>query len=168
MSKEAEALPDVDLSQIEQEYNALQTQVQESQEKYMRVLAEFENFRKRVSKEQEEQARFASESVLKSLLPVLDDLDRVIDHLPLDPNNETKQLAEGVTLIRKNFLQALEKFSLRTVETAEKLFDPTQHEAIAAVESDAEPESILAVHRKGYWLGERLLRPALVTIAKGK
>jgi len=163
-----EVLPVADREQLEQECAELRQQIQDEQSKYLRALAEFDNFRKRVSKEQEEHARFAGESILKNLLPVLDDFDRILDHVPLNPDQELKQLVDGVDLVRKNLFATLEKNFLRVVETEGKLFDPTQHEAIAAIESDANPETILAVHRKGYWLGERLLRPALVTIAKGK
>ena len=168
MSNSTEALPEADQNQIQQECDELQAELQVTQEKYVRALAEFDNFRKRIAKEQEDHARFANENVLKSLLPVLDDLDRVLDHVPLQAEKELKQLADGVALMQKSFFAILEKFSLRVVETAGKTFDPTQHEAIAAVESDQPADSILAVHRKGYWLGDRLLRPALVTIAQGK
>ncbi len=138
-------------------------------DKLLRVMAEFENFKKRISKEQEEQIRYANEKLLADLLPSLDDLDRVIDHVPPDADGEAKTIAEGVELVRKNLLATLARYDLKEVGSLGEPFDPTRHEAIAAVESEAhDPNAVMAVHRKGYWLGERLLRAAMVTVAKGK
>ncbi|HPM40812.1 MAG TPA: nucleotide exchange factor GrpE, partial [bacterium] len=138
-------------------------------DKLLRVMAEFENFKKRISKEQEEQIRYANEKLLADLLPSLDDLDRVIEHVPPDADGEAKTIAEGVELVRKNLLATLARYDLKEVESLGEPFDPTRHEAIAAVESEAhDPNTVMAVHRKGYWLGERLLRAAMVTVAKGK
>jgi len=125
-------------------------------DKLLRVMAEFENFKKRISKEQEEQIRYANEKLLADLLPSLDDLDRVIEHVPPDADGEAKTIAEGVELVRKNLLATLARYDLKEVESLGEPFDPTRHEAIAAVESEAhDPNTVMAVHRKGYWLGER-------------
>lgn len=136
-------------------------------DKLLRVMAEFENFKKRIAKESDEQFKYANEKLLKELLPTLDDLDRVLDHIPPDASEESKKIAEGVEIVRKSLLGALEKFGLKEVDAYDQIFDPIKHEAIATIESDAhEPGHVASVHRKGYWLQDRLLRPAMVTVAK--
>jgi len=136
-------------------------------DKLLRVMAEFENFKKRMNKEREELVSYGNEKLLSDLLPTLDDLDRVLDHLPVDASEDVRQFVEGVELVRKSLLTTLEKYKLKEVAALGEEFDPSKHEAIAAVESDNhEPNTVMAVHRKGYWLGERLLRPAMVTVAK--
>ena len=138
-------------------------------DKLLRVMAEFENFKKRINREREEQIQYANEKLLTELLPPLDDLDRVLDHVPPDASEDVKKFVEGVELSRKTLLATLEKFGLKEVLAIGESFDPSRHEAIATIESEAhEPGNVVAVHRKGYWLGERLLRPAMVTVAKTK
>ena len=137
-------------------------------DKLLRVMAEFENFKRRISKEQEEQLKYSNEKLLADLLPSLDDMDRVLDHVPPDASAEARAIADGVELVRKSLHSALERYGLKEVAALGEPFDPARHEAMAAVDSEAhEPNSVMAVHRKGYWLGDRLLRPAMVTVAKG-
>ncbi|MFH0799101.1 MAG: nucleotide exchange factor GrpE [Pseudomonadota bacterium] len=137
-------------------------------DKLLRVMAEFENFKKRMAREREEQFKYSNEKLLTELLPALDDLDRVLDHVPPAASDETRAIAEGVDMVRKSLLSVLERFGLKEVPAAGEAFDPSRHEAIAMVESEAmEPGKVASVHRRGYWLGDRLLRPAMVTVAKG-
>ena len=136
-------------------------------DKLLRVMAEFENFKKRMTKEREELSRYSNEKLLSELLPALDDMDRVLEHVPIDPSDYVKKFAEGVELARRSLGATLEKFGLKEVAALGDKFDPAMHEAIAMVESDTrEPGTVMAVHRKGYWLFDRLLRPAMVTVAK--
>ena len=138
-------------------------------DKLLRVMAEFENYKRRMGKEQEEQLKYANEKLLAELLPSLDDLDRVLDHVAPDASEDARKIAEGVELVRKTLTAALGRFGLKEVPALGEPFDPTRHEAIAVVESDAhEPGNVMGLHRKGYWLGDRLLRPAMVTVAKAK
>lgn len=136
-------------------------------DKLLRVMAEFENFKRRVSRESEEQLKYANEKLLTEMLAPLDDLDRVHDHIPPDAAPELKTLAEGIEMAQKSLMMVLGRFGLKEIPAFGEQFDPAKHEAIAVVESDAqEPNTVIAVHRKGYWLFERLLRPAMVTVAK--
>jgi len=136
-------------------------------DKLLRVMAEFENFKRRMTKEREELVRFGNEKLLSDLLPSLDDLDRVLDHVPPDASDDVKKIAEGIELVRKTLLATLDRYDLKEVPALGETFDPSMHEAIATVESEAhEPDTVMAVHRKGYWLADRLLRPAMVTVAK--
>ncbi|HPQ81107.1 MAG TPA: nucleotide exchange factor GrpE [bacterium] len=158
-----------DAEEIEDQLRAAEEEAKGHYDKLLRVMAEFENFKKRIGKEQDEQLRYSNEKLLSDLLPSLDDLDRVLDHVPPDASAEAKAIADGVELVRKTLHAVLERYGLREVAAMGEPFDPAHHEAMAAVESVAhKPDSVMAVHRKGYWLGERLLRPAMVTVAKGK
>ena len=152
---------------ISEQIRAAEEEAKQHYDKLLRVMAEFENFKKRMGKEQEDLTKYGNEKLLSELLPSLDDLDRVLEHVPRDASKEVRSFADGVALARKTLGKALEKFGLKEVAAEGELFDPTHHEAIAAVESEArEPGTVITVHRKGYWLFDRLLRPAMVTVSK--
>lgn len=136
-------------------------------DKLLRVMAEFDNFKKRMQREREEMIRYGNDKILTEMLSPLDDLDRVLDHIPQEASAEVKTIAEGIELLRKSFKSILEKYGLKEIAAQGEKFDPNCHEAIAMVDSDAhDAGSVMAVHRKGYKLEERLLRPALVSVVK--
>ncbi len=152
---------------IEAQIRAAEEEAKSHYDKLLRVMAEFENFKKRIQKEKEEHLQYSNEKLLKELLPVLDDLDRVLEHLPEVGTSEIETLSEGIGLVRKNMYGALEKYGLKEIAGLGAPFDPAVHEAIATGSADgASPDTVLAVHRKGYMLFDRLLRPAMVTVAK--
>lgn len=152
---------------IENDIRSAEEDAKSQQDKLLRVMAEFDNFKKRMSREREELIRYGNENLLKDLLPSLDDLDRVLDHISPDAPDDVKKIAEGVELVRKTLQAALAKYDLKEVESEGKPFDPALHEAIAVVESDTCPaNTVMAVHRKGYVLSGRLIRPAMVTVSK--
>ncbi|MBI5298839.1 MAG: nucleotide exchange factor GrpE [Deltaproteobacteria bacterium] len=152
--------------------NKLQTAEEEAKQNYdklLRAVAEFDNYKKRVARDHEERVKYNLENVLKELLPVMDDFDRLMDHLPASESPEIQGLTEGVKLLHRHFMTAMKKFHLEEVKTEDEKFDPHAHEALNQVESDEhEDGDIVTCHRKGYHLHERLLRPALVTVAKRK
>ncbi|MFH1830530.1 MAG: nucleotide exchange factor GrpE [Pseudomonadota bacterium] len=150
-----------------EQIRAAEEEAKHHYDKLLRVMAEFENFKKRMGKERDDLIRYSNEKILAEFLPSLDDLDRVLEHVPMDASDEVRKFADGVALARKTLGATLEKFGLKEVPAQGEPFDPAQHEAIAAVDSDAyEPNTVMAVHRKGYFLFDRLLRPAMVTVAK--
>lgn len=158
---------EVSYEDLSEQIRAAEEEAKHHYDKLLRVMAEFENFKKRMSREQEDLTKYGNEKLLGELLPSLDDLDRVLEHVPIDANEEVKKFADGVALARKTLGKTLEKFGLKEVAAEGEPFDPTHHEAIATVESEArDPGMVVAVHRKGYWLGDRLLRPAMVTVSK--
>lgn len=135
-------------------------------DKWLRLRAEFENFKKRVQKEKADLLKFGNESLLRALLPVLDNLTRALDHgkeAGGDPS-----LVEGVELIHKQFINILERFGVKPISAVGELFDPEKHEAVAQEESDLEPNKIMGEVEKGYFYHERLLRPAKVIVAKAR
>jgi molecular chaperone GrpE len=128
-----------------------------------RLKAEFDNYRKRAAREQASLASRASESLLKELLPILDDLERALDAAE---QHEEAKLEEGVRLVHRSLFDALRKQGLEVIET-DGAFDPHFHEALLAQPvEDAEPGSVVQVLQKGYRLGDRVLRPARVVVAE--
>lgn len=146
-----------------------QDTAKQNYDRLLRVMAEFDNYKKRIVKDQEDRVQYHLTNLVKELLPVLDDFDRVLHHLPQANSEEIKGIMEGVELTHRHFTTALQKLGLHEVETSGQKFDPHFHEALGAEENDtAQPGSIVTCHRKGYLLKERLIRPALVTVAKVK
>jgi molecular chaperone GrpE len=133
---------------------------------YLRERADLENYRKRMQREKEDLARFANEGILREILPVLDNLERAVDHARQE-NGGGEALLQGVELTLDHFRKALGKFGVSPVESVGRPFDPAFHEAMGQVESTQHPPNTVAQElQKGYLLNDRLLRPALVMIAK--
>jgi len=137
----------------------------ENYDKYLRVSAEFENFKKRAEKENIETGKFANERLVKDLIPVLDNLDRAIEHGR--ETEDIKTLLEGVEMTYKGFLTVLEKFGVKPIEALGAEFDPNLHEAVM-VQQDADqpPGRVLTQIQRGYQLHNRLVRPAMVVVSK--
>lgn len=149
------------------ELQAAEKEAKDHYEKLLRLMAEFENFKKRTSREQEEQAKYANEKLIKEILPVLDDFDRVLGHVSEEKEGGVKAIVEGVELVRKSLLNALHKFGLSEIEAAGKQFDPNLHEAVSCLKSDEHKDGyIVDVHRKGYKLADRVIRAAQVIVSK--
>lgn len=150
---------------LQSQFEASEAQAKEEKEKYLRLYAEFENVRKRLAREKEEQARYSHEKMVKELLPVLDGLEKALHHG--HESQDIPTLLEGVELVLKQFHKALEGFGVAPVEAKGKPFDPNFHEAMAHHESEEhEPDTVVEEYRRGYTFHDRLLRPALVTVAK--
>lgn len=137
--------------------------VAEWKNRYMRTLADFENFRKRSEREKTEFFKYALAGTFKDLLPILDNFDRALDHA-----EEGDDFHKGVLLIYKQLFDMLKKAGLRPIEDRNVTFDPNIHEAVIREENDSVPnQTVLDVLQKGYFLHDRLLRPALVKVAVG-
>ena len=137
--------------------------VAEWKNRYMRTLADFENYRKRADREKTEFFKYALAGTFKDLLPILDNFDRALDHA-----EEGDDFHRGVLLIYKQLFDMLKKAGLRPIEESRVTFDPNIHEAVIREENDTVPtQTVLEVLQKGYFLHDRLLRPALVKVAVG-
>ena len=128
-----------------------------------RLKAEFENYKKRVSRDQAEFVTRASERLVKQLLPVLDDLERALEAAA---EHEEAKLEEGVRLVHRSLADALAREGLVEVET-DGAFDPHTQEALLAQPSEADEGAVIQVLQKGYKLGDRVLRPARVVVSSG-
>jgi molecular chaperone GrpE len=138
----------------------------ENWERYLRAAADLENTRKR-NKREADDAKFETKTkVLKEILPVVDNLERAIEHA--GATSENNPIIEGVQLVLRQLMTAFERLDVTPVEAQGQPFDPNLHEAISQQESDAPPGSVVTVLQRGYKSGDRLLRPALVVVAKPK
>lgn len=157
-------------SQVTKE-KELEDQVNKLKDQLLRTLAELDNYRKRAEREREEMAKFAITGFARELLSVADNLRRALE-TPTDqenPENLLKSLVEGVEITEKELLFAFKKHSIEKIEPLGKPFDHHFHQAMFEVEdSDQPPGTIVHVLQPGYCLHERLLRPALVGVAKEK
>lgn len=135
-------------------------------ELYIRLKADFENFRKRTFRERDQIYRRANEDLMTELLPVLDHIDLAFS--AVDEHDAHSAFVEGFKLVSDQLLTALGKFGLKPLSAEEGDFDPHFHEAVSHLDSETVPENkIIAQVRKGYTLGERLLRPAQVVVSRG-
>jgi molecular chaperone GrpE len=145
------------------DYAKLLAEKQELYDRLLRKQAEFDNYRKRVEREKEDFQKHATADLIRSLLPALDSLERALKHR--DPQVPA-QYYQGLELIEKEFMAALGRAGLATLETAHQLFDPHVHQAVETVESAAHrDQEIVEELQKGYKLKHRLLRPAIVKVA---
>jgi molecular chaperone GrpE len=161
--------PSLDGSQVHAPENGGSTQeeLQIFQDKYLRLAAEFENYKRLAQREQSESIRFGNESLLKNLLPIIDNLERAI-RCAKDAGT-SGPLLEGVELTHKQFLETVGKLGVRQICSKSNPFDPAVHQAVAQVESGrVAPNTVVEEFQKGYFLHDRILRPAMVSVAKEK
>jgi molecular chaperone GrpE len=154
-----------ELAKLREQIVAKERECEENYDRYVRQLAELDNFRKRTKREKDDAIRFANEALIRDLLPVVDNLERAVAHSKGGGNG--RPLVEGVEMVLKGLLDALTKHGLIQVSAVGEPFDPAKHEAMAQLTSESyAPNTVVEEHHKGYLLGDRLLRPALVTVAK--
>lgn len=146
---------------------ALKAELDETKDKYLRLYAEFENFKKKVQKDKEELLKYGNESLIYELLPVIDTLEMAIKHSTGDSADKTQSLTQGVENTLREFLRILEKFGLKPIESAGKPFDPACHHAMSQVESvEYDDNIVIEEFRKGYSFNNKVIRPSLVAVSK--
>lgn len=178
------------IQQLEEALNQTQTKLEaaekkstEAHDQFVRKHAEFENFRKRMEREKLEAGKYGQEKLAQELLPIIDSLEKAIEHAEEETQSEsdtnkgasrsapTKQnntaLLEGVQLVEKQFLQVLEKFGIRPIPAVGETFNPHVHEAVGHLESaEYPPNTVMEEYRRGYTYHDRVLRAAMVAVAK--
>jgi molecular chaperone GrpE len=153
------------LAMLREQLEAKEREANDNYDRYLRQVAELENFRKRANREKDEAIRFANEALVKDLLPVVDNLERAVAHAKDGGNG--KPLVEGVEMVLRGFFDTLAKHGVVPIAAVGQRFDPEKHEAMAQIESGTfEPNTVVEEYHKGYLLRDRLLRPALVSVAK--
>jgi molecular chaperone GrpE len=146
--------------------NSHKKQLDEAQLRYVRLQADFDNFRKRTRQEKEDAAKYAALSTIQRILPALDNLERAIDASKHSQDFET--LAKGVEMTAKLLLEGLQQEGLQAIQSVGEPFNPDFHQAVLQVESDEFPESAVVEElQKGYTLKDRVIRPAMVKVNKG-
>jgi len=134
---------------------------------WLRAVADFDNFRKRSRRELEEARRGGREDVVRAFLPVFDNLERALQSA--QRSSDVKAMADGLSMVQRQFVDALGREGIARIPTVGSAFDPTVHEAIQQVETDEHsPGTIIAEVQPGYTQGERLLRAAMVVVARAK
>lgn len=153
-----------ELTRLRQALEEKTREAEATQDRFLRALAEMDNTKKRAQREREEYIRYANESVLRELLPVLDNLDRAIQ--AAQASGEAPAVVAGVELIQRDLLRVLEKFGVTPFSSVGEPFNPERHEAVARVPATDHPEmTVVAETLRGYLLNGRVLRPAMVTVA---
>ncbi len=140
-------------------------EVAEWQDKYLRLHAEWDTYRRRMNEQREAEKQRATEHLVTSLLPVLDDFERTIDYAK---NNGEEGLQSGVEAVYLKFVETLEKDGVETIDPEGEAFDALEAQAVATVDDDSVPdETVAQVYQKGYRMGSKVLRPAMVTVTTG-
>jgi molecular chaperone GrpE len=156
--------PEEEIQRLREALEAKTREAEEHRERYLRAAAEFDNARKRTAREREEYTRYANESLLRELLPVLDNFDRALQAARGEAG--AAAVTAGVELIQRELLRVLEKFGVTPFVSVGQPFDPERHEAIARVPAEGQPEgTVVNETARGYLLNGRVLRPAMVTVA---
>lgn len=177
-NKEGKSSIEIDPSVVEEAVNAVDPKAKETakeeenqtkdevdyKDRLIRLTADFDNYRKRVVKEKTEYIKYGNEHLLKEILPILDNFERA---LAAENNADAASILKGVEMIFLQLSQTLEKFGLKSESTKGQTFDPNLHDAMSHVPAkDADPNTIVEEHQKLYRYHNKLLRPALVTVAK--
>ena len=156
--------PDEEIQRLRDALDARTREAEEHRDRYLRAAAEFDNARKRAAREREEYTRYANESLVREILPVLDNFERALQSARNEPTGAA--VTAGVELIERELLRVLEKFGVTSFTSVGQPFDPERHEAIARVPSQGRPEgAVVDETARGYLLNGRVLRPAMVTVA---
>lgn len=164
-ANEAPQQPTADtLPSVEELLKKAELAAQEHHDAWLRAKAETDNVRKRAQADVANARKFATEDFAAELLAVKDSLEAAM----AIENASAESMQSGVELTLKQLKAVFEKFNLAEINPAGEKFDPHRHQAISMVESDTEPNTVVQVLQKGYLLHDRVIRPALVTVAKGK
>lgn len=154
-------------ARLEEELETTKTELKDYHERYLRVLADSENFKKRLIKEKQEYIDYANANFIKVLLSVLDNFERAIESAKT--THEFEPFYKGVELIYNELKGILEKEGLQSISALGEEFNPEKHEAVVALESDKHPPNIIVDElEKGYVLKDRIIRPAKVAVSKNK
>ncbi|HUQ07568.1 MAG TPA: nucleotide exchange factor GrpE [Kofleriaceae bacterium] len=162
---DASETPAAKLAAAEAKIATLSQEKKDLYDKFVRAMADLENFRKRSRRDLDDARHDSKTRVLKEMLPVVDNLERAIQH---SSGGDAAAILEGVKLVLRQFTHAFERSEVTAVEAEGKPFDPNLHEAIGQQESELPPGTVVNVLQRGYKLGDKLLRPALVVVAKAK
>lgn len=156
------------ITELETKLEAKEKEAAETYDRFLRASAEFDNFKKRSSREMEEFRKFANQSLIKEMLSVVDNLELAMNstngHKAID-----KDLLQGLEMTHKEILKVFEKFNVKPIDAKDQPFDPAFHEAVMQEEtSDSPKNTVINELQRGYMIHDRLLRPSMVVVAKPK
>ncbi|MFH2043730.1 MAG: nucleotide exchange factor GrpE [Pseudomonadota bacterium] len=153
---------------LEEKLKTAELEAKQSYERFLRVSADFENYKKRSSREMSEFRKYANESILSELLCVVDNLERAISSTPTD-EKVNSCIVDGINMTLNEFKKVFENYGVKPIESLCKPFDPNFHQAMMQEESQEHPDNtVISEFQKGYMIHDRLLRPSMVIVSKGK
>ena len=157
------------LAEVDDTIADAKKQAADANERYMRLQADWENFRRRTASERLAEKERAAEKLVLSLLPVLDDMERAIEHAGnTEENEQLKQFVDGIGAVHQKMLTALQKEGVEVIDPAGEAFEPLSHQAVGRVEdAEAYDETVAQVYQKGYKMGDKVIRTAMVTVTFG-
>lgn len=162
--RSAEDVAEEDMVPVEK-FESLKKEYNKLYDKYLRQVAEFENYKKRMSRDLTRRVEFANEELLREVLPIMDDLERTVQATEDDSSEE--HLREGLQLVYNNFKNVLKRRGVEPIQSVGEPFDPELHEAVMTQESDEyDSDVVMQEFERGYHLGEKVLRHAKVVVSK--
>ena len=157
------------LTDVEDQIESAKKEAADATDRMLRLQADWENFRRRTAAERLAEKERAAESLVSNLLPVIDDIERAIEHAgATDENERLKQFVDGVSAVHTKMLAVLSKEGVEPIDPAGEAFDPLSHQAVGRVEDkEAYDETVAQVYQKGYKMGDKVIRTAMVTVTYG-
>ncbi|HIY50496.1 MAG TPA: nucleotide exchange factor GrpE [Candidatus Olsenella avicola] len=157
------------LADVEDQIEAAKKEAADATERMLRLQADWENFRRRTAAERLAEKERAAEKLVTNLLPVIDDIERAIEHAgATDGDTQFQQFVDGVSAVHAKMLGVLEKEGVEPIDPAGEPFEPLAHQAVGRVEDkDAYDETVAQVYQKGYRMGDKVIRTAMVTVTYG-
>jgi len=152
---------------LEEQLAAARAEAAAAQDRYLRSVADLENFRKRTLREKDEIRQFGTANVMEDLIPILDNLGLGLAAAKQQENGDTKSIVEGIAMVLEQFKSTLGRHGLKEIDPIGQTFDPNLHDCISHLPSDQPEEKVIQVTRLGYSLNGRLLRPASVVVSSG-
>ncbi len=154
-----------DEQELANKIKELEAQLEEKESRYLRLLADFDNFRRRTKLDREADEKYRAQNLITNLLPAIDNFERAMQ---IDPDNEqTKALLEGVGMVYRSIIEALKTEGAEQIEAVGSQFDPNLHQAVMQAEEEgAEENIVLEEFQKGYLLKDRVIRPSMVKVSK--
>ena len=151
---------------VEERAADAESKYKEMQDRYLRLNAEFDNYKKRMMRENSDRLKYFNMELIKELLPSVDNLERAISHAG-DENSDLENMIEGLQMVYKGMQEAFGKFGVSEIESIGKEFDPNCHQAVGMIESQEVPENHVAEEcLKGYYLHDRIIRPTMVRVSR--
>lgn len=154
-----------DIENDDKELESLKSELEDYKNRYMRLSADFQNYKRRIEKEKNDIYKFGSEKIVVDILPIIDNFERAIDSS--ENNEESNGLLDGIQMIFKQLIEVLNKHGVEEIEAIQKEFDPNLHHAVMQEECEGVDNNIVTqVLQKGYMLNSKVIRPSMVKVSK--
>jgi len=165
--KEIQTLQKEEIDSLKKEVEAKKKEANKNYDKWLRLCAEFDNFKKRIEREKADFIKYAGEKIVRDLLPIMDDLDRAIK--AGKENHKKEDFIKGIEMVVNQIISTFKTHGAKPFDSLGKIFDPNKHQAVSKISTeDYEHHTITEEFRKGWMFGDRLIRPAMVVVAENE